>query len=304
MEGLTVLTPQNQAVHDINRQLLADFLSDPDAGADGFKRVYADFLATLDVPTEATYTEVDAGGVPAIWCDAPGTDLTRAIVHFHSGGYIIGSAHGYRGFGARLSAASGVRVLLVDYRLAPEFCFPIPADDSIAALRWAITQLGHERIVVSGDSAGGALTLITLQALRDAGEPLPVAGLCFSPYADLAVTGESVDLNEDADPLAARGLLEGMAAIYLAGADPLQPKASPLYGDFTGLPPLQIYVGSIECLLDDARRCADKAEQAGVEVTLNIGQDMVHTWPIFADRLPEAEATIKEAAAFASSHLK
>lgn len=298
-----MLTPQNQAVHESNRQLLADFFAAAEAGPEGFRRVYADFLSGFDVPPEANYTEVDAGGVPAIWCDAPGTDLGKAIVHFHSGGYMLGSAHGYRGFGARLSAASGARVLLVDYRLAPEFCFPTPADDAVVALRWTIAELGHDRVAVSGDSAGGALALVALQTLRDAGEPLPVAGLSFSPFADLAVTGASVTTNEEFDPLGAPALFKDMAALYLNGADPLTPKASPLYGDFAGLPPLLICAGSIESLLDDARRCASKAEQAGVEVTLHIGQDMVHIWPIFADRLPEAEATLKQAGAFAAEHL-
>ncbi len=299
-----MLTPQNQAVHDSNRRLLTNFLAAAEAGPEGFKRVYADFLSGLDVPPEANHTEIDAGGVPAIWCDAPGSDPGKAIVHFHSGGYMLGSAHGYRGFGARLSAASGARVLLVDYRLAPEFSFPIPADDAIAALRWTIAELGHNHVAVSGDSAGGALTLVALQALRDAGEPLPVAGLCFSPFADLAVTGASVTANEDIDPLGAPGFLGNTAAIYLNGADPLTPKASPLYGDFTGLPPLLICAGDIECLLDDARRCAAKAEQAGVEVALHIGENMVHIWPIFADRLPEAEATLKQAGAFAAARLR
>lgn len=298
-----MLTPQNQAVHESNRRLLADFFAAAEAGPEGFKRVYADFLSGFDVPPEANYTEVDAGGVPAIWCDAPGSDPGKAIVHFHSGGYMLGSAHGYRGFGARLSAASGARVLLVDYRLAPEFCFPIPADDAIAALRWTIAELGHNRVAVSGDSAGGALTLVALQTLRDAGEPLPVAGLSFSPMADLAVTGASVTTNQDSDPLGAPGFLNDMAALYLNGADPLTPKASPLYGDFTELPPLLICASSTEMLLDDATRCASKAEHAGVEVTLHIGQNMVHIWPLYADRLPEAEATLKQAGAFAAEHL-
>jgi monoterpene epsilon-lactone hydrolase len=298
------MTPENVAVHEMYRQLQADMNEKGEATTPAdFKRVYEEFLAKFEVPTDATFEEVEANGVPAIWCSAPGVAMDRAIIHYHSGGYVTGSANGYRQFGARLSAVSGVRVLLPDYRLAPDHPFPTPVDDGIAAYRWIEGQLGAENIVVSGDSSGGGLVMVLLQTLRDEGAELPVGGVCMSPFTDLAGSGESVQGNAGKDPLVNPDFVAGISAMYLgdSGASPEDPKASPLYGDFSGLPPLMIFASDTECFRDDAYRCAKKAQDAGVDVTYFEGKDMCHIWPIFADRLPEARKTLERVGQFVDS---
>ncbi|HEX4107601.1 MAG TPA: alpha/beta hydrolase [Solirubrobacteraceae bacterium] len=297
---------QNAEVHRINTQLVADFFGKPDAGPDHFKQVYEAFLAGLEVPADATFEHVDADGVPSIWCSAPGASRDRAIIHYHSGGYVIGSADGYRQFGARLSAATGVRVLLPDYRLAPEHLYPASVDDGLTAYRWLRKQYAAKGTVVTGDSAGGAMTMCTLHSLRAAGEEMPAGAVCMSPYADLAATGESVHANRDKDPLIDPELIAAMAAMYVGdtGASLQDPRVSPLYGEFHDLPPMLFLVGDIECLRDDARRCFEKAKAAGVEAILHEGADMVHIWPIFADRLPEAREALAMIGSFIGDRFK
>jgi acetyl esterase/lipase len=156
---------------------------------------------------------------------------------------------------------------------------------------------------VAGDSAGGGLTLATLVALRDAGDPLPSAGLCISPWTDLALSGDSVETRAEEDPMVAGDGLKLMADAYLAGRDPRTPLASPLYADLAGLPPLLLQVGSAEILLDDAVRVAERARAAGVEAELRVWQDMFHVWHAFAEILPEGQQAVDEMAAFFEKRL-
>jgi monoterpene epsilon-lactone hydrolase len=236
---------------------------------------------------------VSAGDVPAEWVDAPGVAADRAILYLHGGGYVVGSVRSHRALVARLAAASGARGLTVDYRLGPEHPFPAAVDDAVAAYRWLVdTGVDPGRIVVAGDSAGGGLTVSTLLALRDAGDPLPAGGVCISPWTDLACTGESMASRAAHDPLVqGAGLLE-MAAAYLAGQDPRAPLASPVYAELHDLPPLLIHVGTSETLLDDATRLAARARAAGTDVDLEVWDDMIHVWHAFAPLLPEADEAI------------
>jgi acetyl esterase/lipase len=159
------------------------------------------------------------------------------------------------------------------------------------------------RTAVAGDSAGGGLTLATLVALRDAGDPTPAAGLCISPWTDLAFTGDTLESKAAEDPMVRTADLRLMADAYLAGRDAKTPLASPLYADLTGLPPLLVQVGSAEILLDDAVRVAERALEAGVEADLRVWQDMFHVWHAFAQILPEGQAAVDEMAAFLEKRL-
>src|SRR5262249_26461411 len=175
-------------------------------------------------------TPVDAGGVPSEWVEVPGGSAVPTILYLHGGGYTVGSVRTHRALVARLAAATGGRGLTVDYRLGPEHPFPAAVDDAAAAYRWLVRSgVGPRRIVVAGDSAGGGLTVALLVALRDAGDPRPAAGVCISPWTDLACTGESMTTRAAADPMAQRDGLLPMAAAYLAGPDPRPPLAAPLY---------------------------------------------------------------------------
>jgi acetyl esterase/lipase len=245
------------------------------------------------IPADVQREKVSAGGVPAEWVAAENADRARVILYLHGGGYVIGSINTHRELGSRLSRAAAARVLLIDYRLAPEHPHPAAVDDAVTAYRWLLSQgVSPARLVVAGDSAGGGLTVATLVALRDAGLPVPAAGVCLSPWVDLEGIGDSMTAKADLDPMVQRDGLLKMAAAYLGSQSPRTPLAAPLYADLSGLPPLLIQVGTAETLLDDATRLAERARKAGVQVSLEPWEDMIHVWQAFASMLPEGRQAI------------
>lgn len=238
----------------------------------------------------------------------PIADTTRAaplrtLLYLHGGGYYFCSPKSHRSLVFPLAVHTGARTFSLDYRLAPEHPFPAALDDALAAYR-KLLQDGTppESIVVAGDSAGGGLALALLVALRDAGDPLPAAGLLFSPWTDLAATGDTLISNDGLDPMF-RGAAIGRAAkLYLGTTSAIHPYASPLYADLTSLPPLLIQAGSTEVLLDDARRVAERARAAQVEVDFEVWPNMPHVWQLFVPFIPEGRAALERAAAFARGH--
>lgn len=266
----------------------------------GWETMAARFVPAADLRFEPG----NADGVPVEWVDAPGVDPDRVVLYFHGGGYVLGSVPSYREFAGRISRATGSRVLLVDYRLAPEQPFPAAIDDAITAFRWLVKGRAQPaRVVLAGDSAGGGLSLALLLALRDAGDALPAAAVAISPSTDLAKTGESIHTRAHMDPLVTVASTHAHARRYVGEhGDPKHPLASPLYGRLEGLPPLLVMVGTHEILHDDSTRYAEKARAAGVDVTLEIAQDMVHIWPFFAAILPEGQQAIERIGAFVRQH--
>jgi len=251
------------------------------------------------VAPDVTCTPLEVASRPAEWVSAPGADQGRVILYLHGGGYVIGSINTHREMVGRISRASGARALMLDYRLGPENRFPAAVDDAVAAYRWLVTQgAAPANVVVAGDSAGGGLTVATLLALRDGGDPLPAAGVCISPWVDLEGTGGSMNTKAAEDPMVARQGLVAMARQYLGDADPRHPYASPIHANLAGLPPLLIQVGTAETLLDDSTRLAERAKAAGVQVTLEPWQDMIHVWHTFAGMLPEGQEAIDRIGAF------
>jgi acetyl esterase/lipase len=260
-------------------------------------------------PDDVTVTSVDAAGVPADWVCAPGVDADRRVLYLHGGGYILGSRLSHRRLASDVSRATVCAVLLIDYRLAPETPFPGAVDDALAALRWlrANGPAGPSKataLYVAGDSAGGGLTLATVLAARDAGDPLPDAAITLSAWTDLAGTGASLTTRAEADPLIAGGgeALTGMARNYLGDADPTTPLASPLYADLRGLPPLLMQVGDDEVLLDDTLRVAERAREQGVAVTVAVEMGAFHVYPLFAPDVPESKAALAQIGAFVRKH--
>jgi acetyl esterase/lipase len=280
--------------------------ANPLAGGDvetiraGMEAATAGFTA----PPDVRFEPVRAGGVPAEWTSAPGAREDRAVVYLHGGAYCLGGIATHRGLAARLSRLARVRVLNVDYRLAPEHPHPAAVEDAAAAVR-AVYAGGVDPagVAVAGDSAGGGLAVSTLLALRDAGDPLPAAGVCISPWTDLSGSGESIRTRAAEDPLVDAETLRTMAAHYLAGRDPRTPLASPLFADLRGLPPLLVHVGTAEILLDDATRLAERARDVGVDVQLEVWDDMIHVWHAFADLLPEGEQAVQAIADFLEKRL-
>jgi acetyl esterase/lipase len=241
---------------------------------------------------------VVAGSVPAHWVEAPGASADQVILYLHGGGYALGSIRSHGELIARIARATGRRALAPMYRLAPEHPFPAAVDDAVAAYRWLLAEgVRPENIVIVGDSAGGGLVMAALLSLRDAGDPLPLAAICLSPWVDLEAASGSIAERAHLDPIIDRPGLLKMAEHYLVGGDPRHPLASPVHADLTGLPPLLIQVGTAEVLFDDAARLAEKARLAGIDVTFDPWEEMLHVWHVFA-MLPEARQAIERIAGF------
>jgi acetyl esterase/lipase len=260
----------------------------------------ANATANLPRPEDVRYESVDANGVPSEWVITPESSDERAILYLHGGAYVMGSVDSHRGLATRLARAAGARVLVADYRLAPEHVFPAAVDDGLAAWRFLLQSgVAPEKAAIAGDSAGGGLTAATLIAVRDAGAPLPAAAGCISPWLDLTLSSGTITTKAHEDPMVpVERMLKPAAEAYLAGADPKSPTASPLFADLSGLPPLLVQVGTAEVLLDDSRSFAERAKAAGVEVELEVAQDMIHVWHAFADLLPEGAEAVERLAAF------
>ncbi len=256
-------------------------------------------LQQYPVPEDLQCETVDADGVPGEWIAWPGADAGKVVYYLHGGAYVRGSVDTHRNLIGGISRHSGARMLGVDYRLGPEHPFPAAVHDALTGYGWLLTQgIAPERIVIAGDSAGGGLALAVLVALRDAGDPLPAGGVLLSPWTDMEATGDSIETKAAVDPMIQRDYLLDMAKMYLGGADPRDPLASPLLAELHGLPPLLIQVGTAETLMDDSDRVAEKVKAAGGQVTLEHWDDMVHAWPLFAPVLPEGREAIEKIGAF------
>ncbi len=248
---------------------------------------------------------VDRPSVRGEWLRPVGAE-DEVILYLHGGGYVIGSPRSHRHLAAAIATAGRMRAFVLDYRLAPEHPFPAALDDAVAAYRWLIDAQGVEprRIVIAGDSAGGGLVATTLVALRDAGLPLPAAGVCLSPWTDLSCSLPSCDPQRPSyDPLIDHAVLRAMARAYLGRRSLRTPASSPLFADLRGLPPLLIQVATDEALVDDARQLAITASQAGVHTTLEVWPRMVHVWHWYAPILDEGQRAIERIAQFARDAL-
>ena len=231
------------------------------------------------------YEAASMGGVAGWWCRPANVLNDCAVLYLHGGAYVLGSAAAYRNFCGQIVARAGAAVFVVEYGLAPEHPFSEALDDA-EAVYCGLAEAGFSKLVIAGDSAGGGLALCLMQsviasATQHQGQ-MPVAGVVVSPWTDLALTGESLTTHADDDPLLTRDMLDEAALLYLGDHNRHDPKASPLYGDFTGFPPVLIHVGEDEVLLDDSRRVAEHIEAAGGSVQLNVWKGMTH---VFASNL-------------------
>lgn len=256
-------------------------------------------------PAEAEVVRLTVADCPAEWVAAPGSDTDRAVLYLHGGGYVIGSCDSHRNLAYNISAASKARVLLLDYRLAPEAPFPAAVDDAANAYCWLLDEgFAPGRLAIGGDSAGGGLTVAALVALRYRGQPMPAAGLCLSPWTDMEGVGASMAAKEEEDPMLNQDTLLWFAERYLAGADARAPLAAPIYADLAGLPPLLVQVGTAEVLLDDSLRLAERARAAGVDVSLDVAHGMMHVWHLFEPVLDEAGEAIARAGTFLRGRMR
>ena len=262
----------------------------------------------VPVPDDIKFQKADIDGISAEWVLSSDAQIDRRLAYFHGGFYVAGALDMYHPLAANIANASGCAVLLVDYRLAPENPFPAAVNDAFTSVRWLRQnspngQTQAEKIFIAGDSAGGGLTLAAIMKLRDASEKLPDAAVTISALTDLALSGESTRLRSEVDPMIRNtSILDGIFELYISGTDPKTPFASPLYGEFSGFPPLLMQVGDHEILLNDSTRVADKAKSAGVDVKLEVEPGMFHDFQHFAPLLPEAKWAIHRIGKFLRSY--
>lgn len=255
-------------------------------------------------PRGARIEPVNAGGIPALWLRPRRLEAgdSRTILYFHGGGYVAGSSSTHRDLAARISRACGVRVLLVDYRLAPEHPYPAAFEDGLRSFRWLRENgVAAAEIVIGGDSAGGGLALATLLALRDGGEEPAKAAFLLSPWLSQIPDGESYTTRAEADPFVTKEHVLACAMAFLGSTDP---RELVLFDkDLRGLPSLLVQVGEDEILLSDSLRLVERARAAGVETSLEIWEEMWHVFQSFAVIVPEAGDAIGRIGAFVREKL-
>jgi len=242
-------------------------------------------------------------GVYGYWISVPESVTGHTILFFHGGGFTLGSTKDHLGLCIRIARAARAQVFSVDYRLAPEYVFPAAVEDAIDAYRYLVSHgtMPH-RIIPVGISAGGTLVLDLLISARDRGLPLPPAGICMSPVVNMLFAGESVKKNLDNDWLTPERL-NAIQTVYLAGHDPRDHLASPVFAHLNDLPRLYIQAGTHELLLSDIAMFVDKARWAGVPVQFELWEGMFHCWQVFAQEVPEGQRAIGNIGAYAQDVL-
>lgn len=254
-----------------------------------------------EVSKNITVEKINMEGIQAEWL-IPFSSSTRSekvILYLHGGGYVTGSIEDHRMMCGLLANATGTKVLIPEYRLAPEHPFPAALDDALKVYQWLLDQgYSSANMIIAGDSAGGGLSVATVLALKEKSGSLPAAVVCLSPWADLALTGQSHTTKAKAEAILNKDVLHEWALCYTDESNLTNPLVSPIHGDFHGFPPLLIQVGSEEILLDDSILLAEKARSAGVDVTLKIWDGMWHVWQALGDLIPENKKTFEEIGQF------
>ncbi|NWG46916.1 MAG: alpha/beta hydrolase [Alphaproteobacteria bacterium] len=254
--------------------------------------------AEKPLSSDVTTSPIHAGNVTAEWVQTATSRTHRVVLYLHGGGYILGSPATHRGLVSRMCLAAGARGLLLDYRLAPEHPFPAALQDTLEAYRWLLgTGIHPQGIAFAGDASGAGLALAATLALRDERLPLPSALVLISPWVDLSLSGWSLLLNAKTDPINSLEFLALCARHYLNGENPTNPLASPLYGDFRGLPPMLVHVGNQEVLKDDAKRLAHRADQAGVDVSIEVWDQQLHAFHAYPE-ISESQGAIDRIGSF------
>jgi acetyl esterase/lipase len=286
--------------------LIAMIRSNPFVGAtlEESRQALDAMCGRFPVPDGVSLHQGKVNGVSVEHVLPRGADPDRVIVYLHGGAYTMGSLASHRALAARIAEAAGFAAVAVDYRLAPEHPMPAAIEDAVAVYRGVLAEgKAPGRLAIVGDSAGGGLAVTSVLALKAAGVPLPGAVVCLSPWTDLEMTGESYKTRAAIDPMISEAGGRAMAALYLAGADPRSPSASPIHGDLAGLPPMLIQVGTAETLYDDAVRLHERAKAAGVDATLEPWEEMIHVWQMFP-MLPEAHRAVQRIGEFLRTHAR
>jgi acetyl esterase/lipase len=291
---------QRETLDAILRQSALPFESD----VSELRRLTREYASAQPLPAGVTVTAGSLGGVPVAEITVDGIEARRTVLYFHGGVYVIGDAFQPAGLAAQIGRRTGAKVISVDYRLAPEHPYPAAVDDALAAYE-ALLRGGTapSDIAFAGESAGGGLAVATLVNARDHGLPLPAAAFVMSPYADLTLSGATMETKREADPLFTPQAFPARVADYTAGQDAALGLISPVFADLSGLPPLIIQAGTHEVLLDDAIRLARQAAIADVDVTLDITAGVPHVFQSAYPILDEAAAALDRAGQLLSAYL-
>ncbi|HYQ00699.1 MAG TPA: alpha/beta hydrolase fold domain-containing protein [Polyangiaceae bacterium] len=268
---------------------------------------FNDLIAAISAVPNVEYEAASVGGVPGFWCRPPNARAGAALLYFHGGAYVVGTPRAHRGFVSHLASRTSTATFIPQYRLAPEHRFPAAVDDARACYRALRNELSGP-IAIAGASAGGGLGLILLRLetaeAKLSGATPPAAAAVLSPWTDLSLSGESLRSRAQADVALSAQSLALAANHYLAGHDPRDPLASPLYADLAGLPPIRVHVGDDEVLLDDSVRFVERAHRAGVDAQLEIWEGMLHVFPISVGRLRAAARALDAVGVFLGQHLE
>ena len=238
------------------------------------------------------------GGRPTEVFTPRNADLSRAILQFHGGGFVIGNPEGFRSYSGHLAKAAGCPVYSVNYRKAPEHPFPAALDDAVAAIQELYESIAPDKVALAGESAGGGLSLSTLLRLKQQALPMPSCALLVCPFTDLTLSGESLQRNRHLEPMIRRDWLDICAEYYAAETPREDPALSPIFADLTGLPPLLIQAAGNDILIDDARRIHALAKDAGVDSKLEVFADLGHVFQVAPGLVPEAQRAVAMAGAY------
>ncbi len=259
-----------------------------------------EFSKISELPDDVKIKEILADEVDAVWITTPGSSYSPVIIYMHGGAYVSGAPNTHYNLCSHISRVSKGRVLSIDYRLAPEHPFPAALDDAVMVYKYLLDAEGisPDKIIFSGDSAGGGLSLATLLKLKEIGEILPRAAVLFSPWLDLTLSGKSFKTHAKRDFMLSPEVLESAVKWYCDLKNPKNPFISPLFGDLKGLPSILIQVGTEELLLDDSIRFTKRAKKAGVNITLEIDEGMIHVYQAFASVAPEPKQALERVGEF------
>lgn len=296
---------ESQPLKALYESIIGRMAANPDMDLLTMRSMFEELATMAQEPEDVTYAEVDTGEVRGIWCIPVSSPSDRAILYTHGGGFVGNTASSHRKIAGHLARAAGVRVLDLEYRLAPEHPFPAQAGDSLAAYHWLLDQgLSAERIATAGDSAGANLAITLPLQLKGLGEPTPAAVAAFSPWLDMEHLGESLKTNADNDALISFEVVTLMGQMFLGqDGSPTDPLANPLFADFAGFPPLHVTASKDEALFSDSERLVERASAAGVTTELRAVDDQQHVFTFLAGRAPEADEAIAAAGAWLRSHL-
>lgn len=288
------LTSESGPLVEAYQDIACRLREQPNRAIGEVRLIYEGLHRVTAEPENVRYSEVSANGVPALWCRPNVAESQCALLYCHGGGFQLGSVALYRKLAGHLAEASGVPALLFEYRLAPEHPYPAQFADISTVHHWIVEQgVPPEKTIVIGDSAGGNLATGHVIRLRDRGDALPAGIVAFSPWFDLTLASPSVVELRHLDLAVSRSGLRAMREMYLSGGDePDAAAVSPLFADLTGLPPMMLATGEHEILLDDTRRFAYRAVDAGVAVEVGVFPGMPHVFPLAAGRMREADDVI------------